>query len=172
MIYPTTSDILRCIDQTLLTASDENMPRMAVKSALASCRHMIRHANLRMQMERTILLDDIEKAGVLLDKLATYFQSLEAEQDDFIISIRAALCESPNLLSAAADELDNIIARAKALHELIYLSLSRLQGFSPALKVTEPYQGMRRLMREYMTYQIQQEAKIVYPAFAGKGPRR
>jgi hypothetical protein len=68
--------------------------------------------------------------------------------------------------------LDNIIARAKALRELIYLSLSRLQGFAPALKVTEPYQDMRGLMREYMTYQIQQEAKIVYPAFAGKGPRR
>jgi hypothetical protein len=80
MIYPTTPDILRCVDQTLLTASDESMPRMAVKSALASSRHMIRHANLRMQMERTILLDDIEKAGVLLDRLATYFQSLEAEQ--------------------------------------------------------------------------------------------
>ena len=54
MIYPTPADILRCVAHTIQMASADDMPRMAVKSALATSGHLIRHVELRMKMERSI----------------------------------------------------------------------------------------------------------------------
>ena len=172
MIYPTAAELLSCVNNTLLEVSDENMPRMAVKSALATCRHLIRHAGLRVQLEKSILLDDIEKAGQLLDRLAAYLETSGNDRDGIARAIRSALAEAPQLQSAASEETERILLRAKALRELIYTALKHLQLAAAAEKATETYQEARRLLREYMKYQIQEEARMVTPAFFGHGPRR
>ena len=172
MIYPTVSEILRCVNQTLLDASDETMPRMAVKSALATCRHLIRHAELRVQLEKSILLDDIDQAGKLLDRLAAYLDSGSSDRDGLGRVIRLVLADAPQLQSAAPGEAGLILQRAKALRELVYSALKHLQSADVAEKSTGAYQEARRLLRDYMKYQIEQEARMVTPAFLGHGPRR
>lgn len=172
MIYPTASEILRQIDQTLLAISDINMPRMDVKSALATTRHLVRHVELRLRLERSILLDDIEKAGGLLAKIATYLDSLGADHAARAKDIRATLAVAPSLLSSKEDELDHIINRAKALRELIYVNLAALQNLGADITAIKAYADLRQLIREYISYQIKQEARVIDPAFIGQGPRR
>ena len=72
MIYPTASDILRCVERNLAAISDDDTPRTAIKSTLATSRHLLRHVDLRLKLEKPILLDDIDKASELLGKVATY----------------------------------------------------------------------------------------------------
>lgn len=172
MIYPTPADILRCVEHTIQMASADDMPRMAVKSALATSGHLIRHVELRMKMERSILLDDVEKAAALLDNLAAYLSGGSAGRTKLARDIRGSLAKAPQLLSAEPDDTEAIRERAKDLRELIYSALKELQSATAAEKTAKPYLDARRLLRGYMTYQIQQEARLVTPAFFGHGPRR
>ena len=172
MIYPTASELLQQIDQTLLAASDETMPRMAVKSALATTRHLVRHVELRLKLEKSILLDDIDKTSELLEKIAAYFNSQDGECAAMAHSMRAVIEEAPQLLSRAPDELDRIVHRAKALREQVYVSLAHLQNMPAAAQAAKAYGDVRQHIRDYMRYQIEQEARLIDPAFVGKGPRR
>lgn len=171
MIFPTPSDILRCVDQTLLDSSDVELPRMAVKSALATCRHLIRHVELRIRLEQEILLDDIAKTAALLGQVAAYLDTADAAAG-LAGDIRAAVAETPALLQGTADDMERIRARALSLREYVYAALKCLQGQVPEVRATESYREVRRLIREYTAYQIRQEAKMIHPAFLGKGPRR
>jgi len=171
MIYPTPSDLLRCIDLTLLEAADLDVPRMSVKSALASCRHLVRHVVLRQELDASLLLDDIEKTTDLLKKIGAYLDTT-GEARDVTREIRFLLAETPSLLTGSADDLDRIRARALALRERIYGALRRLQSLPDAAKSTEPYRETRRLIRDYIAYEIAQEERTIGAAFAGKGPRR
>lgn len=170
MIYPTPSDILRCVDQTLLDNSDIELPRMSVKSALATSRHLIRHVELRLRLEPEILLDDIEKTTVLLNRVAGYLESLQA--GEMAQAIRESLAEKAELLRGKADDVERIRARALLLREHVYAALKLLQQQDAAARDTDTYREVRRLIREYMAYQIEQESRLIHPAFAGKGPRR
>lgn len=172
MIYPTATDLLHCVNNTLLDASDPTMPRLAVKSALATCRHLIRHAELRVQLEKSILLDDIEQACLLLERLSVYLAAGAGDGDGLARVIRSVVAEAPQLQSSDAGEADRILQRAKALRELIYSTLKHLQSADAAERATGGYQEARGLLREYIKYQIEQEARMVTPAFFGHGPRR
>ena len=173
MIYPTTSDILRCVDHTLMESSDIDMPRMAVKSALATCRHLVRHVDLRMQIEQGILIADIEKVTTLLGAVAEYLGTVSAAEATLVGEIRATLADQPAaLLQGKADDMDRVRSRALALRERLYGTLRHLQSLNADVQATPSYREVRRLIREYITWEIQQESKMVHPAFVGRGPRR
>lgn len=172
MIYPTVSELLACVDEALIEASDQAVPRKTVTSMLATCRHLIRHAELRARMEKAIFLDDIEKAGELLRGIAEYLQQSGGDRNGLASVIRAVLGEAPQLLTSGPDEIDRIRDRAKALRELVYAALKHLQAAASAERETAAYQEARRQLRDYMSYQIQQEARMIIPAFHGRGPRR
>lgn len=172
MIYPTAVDILRCVDQTMLEASDLEMPRMSVKSALATSRHMIRHVELRLQLEASILLEDIDKTTALLHKVVAYLNTVNEASAGLGREIGALLAQAPALLKGTAEDLERISARALALREQVYAALASLQGLEPDVKVKEPYLEIRRLIRGYIAYELEQEARLIGPAFRGKGPRR
>ena len=172
MIYPTPADVLRCVEHTTQMMADETMPRMAVKSALATSGHLIRHVELRMKLERSILLDDVDKASAMLSKLASYLSSGSTHRVKLATDIRATLASAPQLLSAVPDDTEIVRERAKVLRELLYVSLKELQSATAEEKAAKDYQEIRRQMREYITYQIKQEGKLITSAFFGHGPRR
>lgn len=172
MIYPTASDVLRCVDQTLLDSSDIELPRMSVKSALATCRHLIRHVELRIRLEPEILLDDIEKTTALLNHVAGYLETGGGAAYQLAKDVRASLAQKAELLQGRAEDLDRMHARALLLREHIYVALKFLQSWDATTRATDAYREVRRQIREYIAYQIQQEAKLIHPAFSGKGPRR
>lgn len=172
MIYPTPADILCCVDQTLLDSSDIELPRMSVKSALATCRHLIRHVELRIRLDPEILLDDIEKTTALLHHVAGYLETGNSAACVLAKDVRASIAHEPHQLQGKAADMDGIRARALLLREHIYAALKLLQGLDAVTRHTDAYRETRRLIREYIAYQIQQEARMIHPAFAGKGPRR
>ena len=172
MIYPTASELLQLIDKTLLAASNENMPRMDVKSALATTRHLVRHVELRVKLEKSILLDDIDKTTGLLGKVVLYLDAGGSESSTLARRIRAVIEAAPQLQIKTPDEMDNIIQRALALREQVYLSLAHLQRLPADTRGATAYADIRQLIRDYMSHQIKQEARLIDPAFVGKGPRR
>lgn len=172
MIYPTASEILRCVDHTLLDASAADLPHMSVKSALATCRHMVRHVEVRLGLEMSILLEDIDKTRALLDQLAVYIDTLGEAESSVAHGIRSTLASESAGLEGTADNLERVQTRALNLREQIYQTLARLQALAAEVKDTERYQEARRMIREYIAYELQQEARLITPAFKGKGPRR
>lgn len=170
MIYPTANDILRCVDQTLADASDIDMPRMAVKSALATSRHMIRHVDLRTQVEAEILHDDMVMTTTLLGQTLAYIDKASVPALDTLArEIRAVLATGSTAPGEATGALQ---ARVLVLREQAYGALARLQKLDKADKEQEPYQELRQRFRNYITAELTQEARMVVPAFLGKGPRR
>jgi prophage DNA circulation protein len=172
MIYPTASDVSRCVEHTLSTLMDDKLPRMAVKSALATSGLLVRHVELRVRLERSLLLDDVDKASALLNVIAAYLSGGSTDRIKLGKDIGTSLTNAPQLLTAAPEDTETIRERAKELRELIYVSLKELQSAIAAEKAAKEYQEIRRQIREYITYQIEQEGKLITPAFFGHGPRR
>ena len=147
------------------------MPRMSVKSGLATCRHLIRHVELRTRLEAAMLLDDIDQTRQLLAHLAGYLAAVP-DAGPLVAAVRASLSLAKATPTGAADDLERIRAQALALREHVYAGLKCLQGLNAELQASAPYQEVRRLIRAYIAYEIQQEARLIDPAFVGQGPRR
>lgn len=170
MIYPTASDILRCVDQTLADASDIDMPRMAVKSALATSRHMIRHVDLRTSVEAEILRDDMVMTTALLGHTLDYIDKASVpELEPLTAGIRAVLATGT---AAPGDSIEALQASVLVLREQVYGALAALQKLDTADRNQEAYKDLRQQFRSYMTAELAQEARMIIPAFLGKGPRR
>lgn len=172
MIYPTATEILHCVDHALLDASDPELGRMSVKSALATCRHMVRHVEVRLRLETEILLDDIDKTRALLTQLAAQIDTLGEAQASLAQRIRSTLDNESAELESAGDDLPRVRARALNLREQVYQTLAALQMLDASIKDTAHYRQARSLIREYIAYELQQEARLIAPAFKGQGPRR
>lgn len=173
MIIPTASDILRCIDHTLQDASDPDLPRMSVRSALATCRHLVRHVDLRLQHETAMLRDDIDKTAALLERVKAYLDhAAGVDLPGLRDRIGATLAAHAGVPTTGADGMATVRSRALALREQVHVVLAGLQRQSAPVKADEGYREIRRLIREYIAYELTQEARLVQPAFAGKGPRR
>ncbi|PVX75695.1 hypothetical protein [Paraburkholderia unamae] len=175
MIYPTATEILHCVDHALLDASDPELGRMSVKSALATCRHMVRHVEVRLRLETAILLDDIDKTRSLLTQLAAQIDTLGEAQASLAQRIRSTLDNESAELESAGDDLALVRARALNLREQVYQTLASLQALQmldAGIKDTAHYRQARGLIREYIAYELQQEARLIAPAFKGQGPRR
>lgn len=173
MIYPTASEILRCVDHTLMEASHIDMPRMSVKSALATCRHMVRHVDQRLQIEQGLLVEDIAQVSRLLDAVADYLGAIGEAEAPLVGDIRATLADAPvPLLQGHVDDMDSVRRRALALREQLYTALRHLQSQGGERQATPAYRQVRTLIRDYIRWEIQQESKLVHPAFVGRGPRR
>ncbi|HKR47778.1 MAG TPA: hypothetical protein VJU59_50305, partial [Paraburkholderia sp.] len=165
-------EILHCVDHALLDASDPELGRMSVKSALATCRHMVRHVEVRLRLETAVLLDDIDTARSLLTQLATHVDTLGEGQARIAQHIRSTLVNESAELDSAGDDLARVRARALSLREQVYQTLVALQALDASIKDTAHYRQARGLIREYIAYELQQEARLIAPAFKGQDPRR
>lgn len=172
MIFPTASDVLRCVDQALRDASDSDVPPMAVKSALATCRHLIRHAELRLRHEAGILRDDAVKTTALLETIAAYLDTgADHAMTEMATGIRATL-SAPDTDAGGDDGMGALRTQVLTLREQVYTALACLQRLAPQTKAQKEYVEIRQRIRDYIADELVQEARLVQPAFASQGPRR
>jgi hypothetical protein len=133
---------------------------------------MVRHVEIRIELETAILLDDIDRTATLLDKVAAFLDAAGEVASNCARSIRSTLADAPALLTGASDDAQRARTRALNLRECVYKALACLQKLDATAKGTERYYDTRRMIREYIAYEIEQEARLIQPAFFGKGPRR
>jgi hypothetical protein len=173
MIRPSAIDLLRTIETALASMPTATAGQPAERSTLATARALLRHAAIRLEREGQILSDDIRDLHALLPIVATYLLALPdcdearalAAQIDHTLAIRFRPQEGYASLSSLADE-------AGALRARIYESLALLQSRRALLRDQPGYIDARARIRAYCAHQIEAEAELIEPAFAGFGPRR
>jgi len=172
MIYPTANDVLRCIDQTLAESADADLPAMARKSALASCRHLVRHVELRLRLERGLLQEDAERLAALLPGVADYLADSGSEGPAQATAIRQQLSRPAPASDDGSDDLEPLRAHVLALREALYQALALLQKLDASRRESATYQALREGIRGYIREELQQEDLLIHDAFVGQGPRR
>lgn len=167
MIHPSCAEVLA----TIQTGFEEQIvPHLAdseARSAAATIGHLLRHVALRLDEEGQILTDDIARLRTLLTQIAGWFDNTGLGE---AAPLRAAIAQempeatylSLTLLGELALALRGaLVAAQETLHGLV-----GLHGNDPG------YQALRDAIRQYIAAQLADEAKLIAPAFQGKGPRR
>ncbi|MDE2596132.1 MAG: hypothetical protein KGL44_04550 [Sphingomonadales bacterium] len=167
MIHPTCTEVLA----TVQTAFDEQVvPHLAdseARSAAATIGHLLRHVALRIEQEGQILSDDIARLEALLGRIADWFDETRAADAQ---PLRAALV--PALPAGRYPSLTLIGERALALRAALVAAQERLQEAAAGHGSEAGYTDLRAGIRDYIAAQLADEARLIAPAFQGRGPRR
>jgi hypothetical protein len=171
MIVPSAADELRCAERTLEDIIKPALKRTADLSALVTVGHILRHVAVRIEMEGKLLHEEI---GVLRPLLSDIRVSLARQ------SANAASLAAAQKIAAALDRGQHDRAGYVGVTELAEDVMALREGISVALRfLTSDEAGKngenQRLhdsIRRYLGWQVEQEAKMIDPAFVGFGPRR
>lgn len=167
MIHPTCGEVLATIQTGF---ADQIVPHLVpaeARSAAATIGHLLRHVALRIEGEGQMLFDDVRRLESLLGRIAAWFEASSASDAEVI---RIVLAEDlppdswpgPALLGERALALRGVLVAAQ--DELHRLAASH--GKDPA------YVMLRQAIRGYIAAQLEDEARLIAPAFQGQGPRR
>ncbi|MFT4052936.1 MAG: hypothetical protein QM681_00400 [Novosphingobium sp.] len=160
MLNPDAAQILRAIEETLVDVVEPTVTATSARSALATIGHLLRHAVLRIEAGDGVLMADIAASGALLARLAAYYRDAgDAAQAEAIDAVLAT-GNAP------------LTGRAAMLRGAVQEALIDLQAKRPARGDDAAYRAARADIREYLRGQLEQEAALIHPAFADKGPRR
>jgi hypothetical protein len=170
MIYPTTTDLLRSTQHALESSMDDAIPRTSVKSALATCSHIVRYVDLRLERERGLLIEDVGRTTELVAAIVAYLESLPDPPIDLIGYANAAQRSDGNV--AARTDTAEIAEHALRLRETVYRALALLQEFDAEMRSADGYVAIRAAIRDYIKLELEAEDVLIHDAFAGRGPRR
>lgn len=169
MINPSTAQIVRTIETTLVDVVEPAASSVAARSALATIGHLLRHVALRIEDEGQLLTDDIAALQGLLAQLRDYMEAAgDAPQ---AMAIADALDRSAPM-AGRYPSLTLMAERAAILRQSVQNALAHLQDQRAERGKDKAYCAARALIRAYLTRQIEAEATLIHPAFEDKGPRR
>jgi hypothetical protein len=153
MIIPTAAEMLKTVEATFETVIKPHLTDSGARSAAASVGHMLRLATLRIEIEGQILHDEVAKLRALLPRLYSFLGEgiLPPPRNNSVY---------PSLALMAAE--------VGALRQGVCEALDGLQG----RELNE--EGVRLLseLNSYISWQLDQERKMIDPATIGHGPRR
>ncbi|WP_340316262.1 hypothetical protein [Rhizorhabdus argentea] len=167
MIVPTARDVLATIEHTLATVVVPDAGSVAARSALATTGHLLRHVQLRLELEGQLLLDDIAALRPLLADLLSWLE----ERNETVPGISAAM-DKVWRGQGAYPTLASLADEAGALRHALTEALERLIALRDSNRHDPAYLALRERVRAYLARQIRSEAAIIDPAFEGKGARR
>ncbi len=167
MIVPSAKHVLAIVERTLEESVVPDATSTSARSALATIGHLLRHVQLRLEQEGQILSDDIAALRALLPDMADWLAG--ADQD--VAPLRATLARRFREEGRYPD-LGSLGEEAGALRHALTDALGRMVALRDDAGTDEAYKELRSRARAYLASQIQAEAALVDPAFAGKGPRR
>jgi hypothetical protein len=171
VIYPTAVDLLRTIEATMVDKIEPSLSDLSGRSASATIRHLLRHVIARLQNEADLLRQDIESLSVLLADIRDYFASLEAAAGSLQAEMVGAVLDGRQG-AEKCPTLEMLASQADRLRRCLYEALKQLQALRETESQDPRYAGIRAAVRGYLVSQIEQEERIIAPAFFGKGPRR
>lgn len=173
MITPSAVDLLRTVETMLASLSDSLSGNPAGKSAVATARGLLRHTAIRIECEGQLLSDDIRALHELLPAVSRY---LAARADDHEADLLAAEIDRTLATQFRPEgcyaDLVSLAQEAGVLREQLYKSLALLQSRRNSSSNQPGYLDVRARIRAYCTRQLEAEADLIEPAFAGQGPRR
>lgn len=169
MIIPSAGQVVRNLakvfEQTIVPSLDGPQER----STAQTMRHMFRYLELRIENEGQTLLDELSKLNDVLAQVASHFE----QHSDPSTEMRALSVGVRRTLGQPADptvypNLTIMAERVAVRREYVSRALAVLNEIErgPADDIVHD------LLRNYLTWQITQEGRVVEPAFWGQGPRR
>jgi len=171
MLIPSSVDILRCIERTLDSVVAPALTGTSERSALATIGHMLRHVTLRIQFEGPMLVDDIARVRSLLARVRNFLRSVTPEvADGLALQANLTLLLAPPATDGGYRGVESLAAEAASLRQGVCDSLSFLQT-----QLSEGNPSAKAIYDEllcYVAWEVEQEARIIDPAFEGFGPRR
>ena len=167
MIYPTVGDVIRRCGEAMDSVVIPGLPQLKDKSSATTIRHLLNFAADRIDIEGQLLFDEIALVRDLLGQTAEHFGAQPAPASDvasWIAETRSTLGRQrdPNVypsLPILAEEVNHL--RDLVSQALVILKRQQDGGMT-----------IRQKIRDYIAWQIRQEARLIEPAFQGRGPRR
>jgi hypothetical protein len=172
MLLPTAVDVLRCVERTLDTVIVPTLTGAAERSAAASIGHLLRHVVLRIEREGALFAAEIDELRPLLEEAGHVFESDFPQAPDTErtrASIAAALVKPPAPPNGYRD-LAGVTAELTSLRQAVCDALDLLHRHESSLSAAakDLYEALKR----YVASELDNEAKLIDPAFEGFGPRR
>jgi len=167
MINPRPTDVLINIIANLDSKVIPKLTDVDVLSAVTTAKHMVRYVIHQLAQERRIYLAELPRLADLLDQASSFLNARGGHQ--------AAVQAVDAVLRADAGDLGDIemlAARIKDLREGLYQVLALLIAQRDAWRDDNAYTALRDAIRQYMTWQNEQDATIIGPTFYGQGARR
>lgn len=168
MIHPTCQEVLSTVQAAL---RDEIAPKINdpdARSSMATIEHLLRHVALRIDEEPGILSRDVSRLKILLRELAAWFDQVGIAH---AFALRRGLREEAEEGGASLN-LSELGEQALRLRGL----LTQAQGIMREARTKhghEPrYVDLHAKVLAYIAAQIEDEARLIAPAFSGRGPRR
>lgn len=169
MIIPTAADVVRTLsaefEKTIIPVLDKPLE----KSTAQTMRHLLRFLEYRIEDEGQILLDEVIRLNDNLEKAASHFEAQAAgtsESHPLAAAIRKTLAEQQD--PKIYPSLTLMAKRVSVMRQHVCDALAELQK----TKEQEGSEAIHNLLKEYIVWQIEQEGKMVKPAFWGHGPKR
>ncbi len=168
MIVPTAADVIRCIEETMERVIQPALTSLSDRSAATTIRHLLHYVAIRIDAEGQILFDDAKRLRAVLAECLAWLDA-RPDAESLAAAIRETLNRerdpeiypSPVLIAGEVASLRQHVSEVLAL--LLKLAPDDRGAAGEALHQT---------LRDYIVWQVEQEAKIIEPAFVGRGPRR
>jgi hypothetical protein len=167
MIHPTAAEVLATIQTGFEADIVPNLSTVEAQSAAATISHLLRHVALRVEQEGQILSDDIGRLRALLGEIADWLES-EGEGDPAVLREAAASV----IPAGTYPSLTLLGEQALAMRGALVSAQETLHGLGTAYQDHPGHQALREAIRTYIAAQLADEARLIAPAFLGKGPRR
>jgi hypothetical protein len=168
MIVPTLADVVHAISGALDEVVAPKLEGLRERSTMTTIRHLLRLVENGIEGEGQVLYEELNELKGLLGEVATIFASRPGLE-----AVAAAIRES-----LALERDPSIYPSLRILAE----ELGRLRGHVcdalvalralPASATSAETQTAHQRLREYIAWQLKQEARIIEPAFRGYGARR
>ena len=158
MIYPTASDVLRCVLSTLEESVIPSLRGTPDASAAQTMSHLLRHVRNRIEFEGQSFFDEVLELENLMLSLADYFESLDALTEARIEAarLRDALRDR-EIDERAYPTLGKTGALVCRLREGVYSSLKFLQSMPVSYRQSLEYRQIRRAIRDYIRWQLDEQ---------------
>lgn len=168
MIVPTLSDVVYTIGAALDDVIAPRLEGLRERSTLTTIRHMLRLLEHSIDQEGQVLFDEVNKLGSLLEDIANRFDAVP-ELKNVATAIRQSLAlKRDPAVYPSIKRLSEDVAR---LRQHVSDALVAIRAL-PAAGRGPQIEAAHQLLRDYIQWQLQQEARVIEPAFIGYGPRR
>jgi hypothetical protein len=163
MIHPTCLEVLSTVQSALTREIIPRLTDVDARSTAATIEHLLRHIALRIEHEGQILTTDIARLCDLLKEAAQWQQARGTDPSPLRDLLAAEAREG-----AGYRNLDQLGAAALRLRA----ALVDVQRQLMAVEGDDISDALHARMRDYIALQLTDEAKLIDPAFTGRGPRR
>ena len=165
MIVPTISDVMRNLGEQLDVVIAPALTGLRERSTVTTIRHMMRFVEKRVEIEGQVLFDEMHKLKGLLGEVAAVFEA------EGLGAVAAGLRKT---ITAERDPaiylgLDLLAEDVGALRQGVSDALVAIRGLATR---SDAIAKTHQALRDYISWQLAEEAKIIEPSFVGYGARR